>query len=100
MDFLLRDEYAHWSVEAARKLVEYYEEQEEEMGEEIEMDVVAIRCDWSEFDSANDVALCYNGFDGMEKKSKEQVEEAVENFLSENTIFFKLENGHYLVRQF
>lgn len=97
---LLRDEYASWSVEAARKLVEYYEEQEQEMGEDIEMDVVAIRCDWSECDSAKEVAECYNALDGLEGKSNDEVEQAVEEYLSENTVFFKLKNGHYLFRQF
>lgn len=41
------DEYASWSVEAARALFQYYDELSEGIGD-IEFDRVAIRCDWSE----------------------------------------------------
>ena len=48
-DILLKDEYAKWSREAALALVEYYEALEEDCGESIELDAVAIRCEWTEY---------------------------------------------------
>lgn len=46
---LLCDSYANWSNEAAQALAEWYEELEQEGGDAIEYDRVAIRCTWSEF---------------------------------------------------
>ena len=50
-DFLFQDENAGWTRAGAFALVEYLEELEYELDEEIELDVVAIRCDFSEYDS-------------------------------------------------
>tara|TARA_R110002167_G_scaffold686_1_gene2980 strand:+ start:92 stop:451 length:360 start_codon:yes stop_codon:yes gene_type:complete len=48
---LLSDENANWSRSGAFALAEYLEEYEESTGEEQTLDVVAIRCDYSEYDS-------------------------------------------------
>ena len=45
------DENAAWSWNGARALSEYLEEYEESTGEEQELDVCAIRCDFSEYES-------------------------------------------------
>jgi len=42
------DEYAGWSVDAARALYNYMLELSEDTGEEVRFDRVAFRCDWSE----------------------------------------------------
>ena len=55
-DMLLKDENAGWSYEAARTLVEWFEQREEEAGEEMELDVCEIRCEWSQWDSASEAA--------------------------------------------
>lgn len=47
IDTLLQDQYAGWTYEEAEALILYYEEFEEDTGEEIELDAVAVRCDWS-----------------------------------------------------
>lgn len=49
IDLLLADTYAGWSYEAAEALVQMFEEYEEEI-EPVRLDVVAIRCDWGEYD--------------------------------------------------
>ena len=99
-DILLRDEYASWSVEAASKLVEYYEEQEQETGEEIEMDAVAIRCDWDEYSTAKDIAEAYSHDFDLEGKDEEEIIKEVEAYLDDNTTWFRLDNGHYLICDF
>ena len=51
-DLLKADTNARWSRSGARALVEHLEQLEEDCGTEIEFDAVAIRCDYSEYDSA------------------------------------------------
>jgi len=48
---ILRQDFTY---EAAKALAEYYEELERDTGEEMEMDRVAIRCDWTEYESAEE----------------------------------------------
>lgn len=47
-DTLLRDEYAAWSYKGAHALYDYLEDLSDDMGKDIELDHVALRCDWSE----------------------------------------------------
>ena len=60
-NILLSDPCANWSRAGAFALVEYLEQLEEDTGEEIEFDRVAIRCDFSEYDSLADWADEYFG---------------------------------------
>ena len=53
---LIKDENAGWSRAGALALAEYLEEYEESTGEELELDVIALRCDFSEYDSFIDWA--------------------------------------------
>ena len=50
-DRLFRDENAGWTYAGAHALAEYLEQLEEDSGEEMEFDRVAIRCDYSEHES-------------------------------------------------
>ena len=56
---LLQDDNAAWSYSGARALCEYLEQMEEDSGAEIEFCPVAIRCDFSEFESLEDWAKDY-----------------------------------------
>jgi hypothetical protein len=58
---LAKDEYANWSQNGALALAEYLEEYEESTGEELELDPVAIRCEFSEYESVNEAAARYTG---------------------------------------
>jgi len=58
-EILIADTCARWSRAGAFALVEYLEQLEEDTGEEMEFDRVAIRCDFSEYDSALDAAEDY-----------------------------------------
>ena len=53
---LIDDANANWSRAGAFALVEYLEELEEDIGETIEFCPVAIRCDYSQYDSLEDWA--------------------------------------------
>lgn len=49
---LKADTSAGWSYTGAYALIEYLEQLEEDTGTEMEFDAVAIRCDYSEYESA------------------------------------------------
>ena len=69
VDILRQD----FSYEAAKALAEYYEELEQSTGEEMEMDRVAIRCDWTEYESAEEFFADY-----PEAKEDDEDEEPLE----------------------
>ena len=63
-----------FSYAGLRALFEYLEEMEEGMGEEMELDVIALCCDFSEFSSAKEAAIEH----GMTAEEDEQDEDAIE----------------------
>jgi hypothetical protein len=82
-----------FSYEGAYALIEYLENMESETGEEMEFDAVAIRCDFSEFESAIEAADNYidksEEFDGDE----EDKEKAALEFLQGNTTVIEFDGG-------
>jgi hypothetical protein len=60
VDILLKDEIANWSYSAALALIEYYEALEEDLGEPIYIDPVAIRCDWTEYSNIEEASKAYS----------------------------------------
>lgn len=71
-----------FSREGAEALVWYLEELEEEIGEEIELDPIALRCDWSEYKNYIEAAQDYAGFwgrDGKEWYSYYDIDEEIED---------------------
>ena len=59
-DALKNDTCARWSYNGSLALAEYFEEYEDSTGEELELDVCAIRCDFYEYESALECALEYD----------------------------------------
>ncbi len=60
-DALTNDENAAWSYNGAKALAEYLEEYEEDCGVELELDVVALRCEFTEFASLEEWLTSYYG---------------------------------------
>ena len=56
---LRQDDYANWSYKGAKALTEYLFELEEELGEQIELDPIGWRCEYSEYESLIDWAEQY-----------------------------------------
>ncbi len=56
---LKADEYASWSNDAISALFDYYEQLSDDIGQDIELDTVAIRCEWTEY-SVDDLAEQYS----------------------------------------
>ena len=90
-----------------RALAEWLEEFEEETGEEMELDVVALRCDFSEHENVFTWADDYWGglgkaMEGMnisESSGLDEDEETIAEYLRENTCVIKFEGG-IIIRAF
>ena len=76
---LLQDSNACWTRSGALALAEYLENIEEDTGETMELDVVAIRCDFSEYPSAveahNDITSGHDLTDDDEETALERMRE-------------------------
>jgi hypothetical protein len=97
VELLKADTNARWSRDGARALVEHLEELEEDTGEEIEFDAVAIRCDYSEYSSALEAADD-QGYEpnpnlGEEEQSEEDKEADALAWLQDQTQVIKFEGG-------
>ena len=60
VDAIVGDDYNNMSYDGARALFEYIEEYEDSCGTEIEFDVVAIRCEWTEYENIEEVSNDYD----------------------------------------
>jgi len=91
--------YDQFGYTALQILFDYLEEYESETGEELELDVIALCCDYS-VDSVADIAENY-GIDLSECEDDDSKRDAVTEYLNDNTIVcgdFEGEDGvHYIV---
>jgi hypothetical protein len=82
---LTHDEYANWTRSGAFALVEYLEQMEDDCGTQIEFDPVALRCEFSEYDTAIEAAKVYT--------SEFTTEEAALEYLENHTTVINHANG-------
>lgn len=66
IDNLLADDYASWTYEDAEALYDYYEGFSEGTGEDVELDRVALRCEWTRADSIDEVIEDYDEIEDLE----------------------------------
>jgi len=90
---LKSDENAAWSWNGARALAEYLEQLEEDTGEEMELDVCAIRCDFSEYDSLEAWAAEYSPADYVNFFTYEDPEEAIRSFIQDHGTLIEFDCG-------
>jgi hypothetical protein len=97
----------NFSYDGKIALFDYLEELEEDTGEEIELDIIALCCDYTEYDSAFDAAKeCFAfegmtfGKDGEELETAEEVELKAFKFLEDNTTVITCTNGHVIIQSF
>lgn len=96
-----------FSYQGKRALFDYLTQCEDETGESIELDVVALCCEWTEYDSAIEAASEYSAFEGMtfddegnEAESLDEVDSKAIKFLEDNTTLLKLSTGGVIIQQF
>lgn len=76
-----------FSYEGLIALFNYFEQYEEDAGEQIECDPIAICCDYSEYDSLEDVIKDYDSI-----KNRQDLEN--------NTTVINCDNGHIIMQNF
>lgn len=77
------DRYDSYGYSALRVIFDYMEDYEQDSGEEVELDVIAICCDIS-VDTMQNIAKSYNvDIEGMDE---EEALEAVTDYLNDNTM--------------
>ena len=89
---LVEDENANWSFAGAMALAEYLEQIEEDTGEEMEFDRVAIRCDFSEYANATEAAGNYD-FEQDEDADEDETEAAALEYLRDKTTVIEFSGG-------
>ena len=75
-----------FSYEGAKALFQYFEQYEQDIGEEMEFDPVAIRCDFDEYESLEDVKKSYQDIETLED-------------LQNNTTVIEIPNSDRLIIQ-
>lgn len=95
-DILRADENANWTYAGALALVEYLEEYEESTGEELELDVVAIRCDYAQYDNLTAFAFEY-GDDQLSADiadmDDDDRDDAIRRYIEENGTLIEFDGG-------
>lgn len=88
----------NFSYEGLEVLFDYLEEYEDSGGEEIELDVIALCCDFAE-SSALDVVNDYSlDIEGLEE---DEISDLVRDYLSENTMLCgETDDGNFVYQQF
>lgn len=98
---MFKDQFAaygrkdNFSWEALGLLFAYLEELEADTGEETELDVIAICCDFTE-DSAESIAQNYR----IECDDPEDLESVVEDYISEHTLLIGKTDEGFLYQVF
>ena len=109
-DALKRDENAGWSWEGAKALAEYLEQYEEDTGSEFELNVVDIRCDYSEYSDLQDWAGSHYGtiagecqaaksFGWDEDTTDDEKDEAIREYINAHGQLIEF-NGGIIVSSF
>lgn len=89
-----------FSIEALRAIFEYIENYEQDSGEEIELDIVAVCCDWSE-DTPEEIAEAYGIEYDKDECTGEELSNQVFEYLNDNSAHAELlDNGNIVYVQF
>lgn len=97
-DRLMEDQYAGWSRPGAQALAEYLEEWEADMGEEMELDVCAIRCDFSEYESLSCWADNYfsdfqKDLDIDDEMDEDEINNIIREYIQNHGILIEFDDG-------
>lgn len=109
---LMNDINANWSRAGAFALAEYFEQLEEDLGESIEFDRVAIRCEFSQYESLQEWAKHYFtnidaihelsltlDDDGIIEQSNDELDDAIRDYIQDYGQLIEFDGG-VIVSQF
>ena len=78
----------NFSYDGLKALFEYLEDYEEDTGEEIELDVIALCCDYTEYDSLNE----YNSDYGTKYSEIDAIQD--------DTTLIKIDDNSFIIQQY
>ena len=97
---LMNDINAAWTRAGAFALAEYFEQIEMDTNEELDFDAVAIRCDFSQYESLQDWAHDYfsnawqeMGFDESEEIDDDDFDEKIREYIQDNGQLIEFNSG-------
>ena len=82
-----------FSYNGKKALFEYIENLEQDTGDEMELDVIALCCEFTEYDNALDAGLIYNGLLNVESLTEDEKEKNALEFLRDNTLAITFDGG-------
>jgi hypothetical protein len=106
-DGLLDDQYANWSYKGAHAMAEHLEQLEADLGQDMEFDPVAIRCDFGEYEGLVEWAEQYFGSpekakDALSLDEDDELDDAedeIRDFIAEHGALIEF-NGGIIVSNF
>jgi hypothetical protein len=99
IDILRGDEFANWSYNGAKALVEWLEQYEDETGCEFDFCRVTLRCDFSEYQSLVAWADAYGADLGEAPEDDEERDEEIREYILERGQLIEF-NGGVIVSEF
>ena len=92
----------NFTYEGKKALFDYLEQSADDMGENIELDTVALCCEYSEYESAIECAKNYFTFalSDIDTITADEAEAEALQFLQDNTQVIELENGSIIINNF
>lgn len=81
----------NFSYEALVELYNYYEDLSEDMGEDIEFDVIGICCEWNE-STDQEILNSYN-IDVEHCEDDEEIHEEIISYLNDHTLVIDMDDG-------
>jgi len=93
------DRASQFSRAALDAMFDWIEEREQDIGEEMELDVIALCCEWSEYETVQEAASVY-GWEAPERGDDESGDEMALEWLEDRTHVISLDSGGVVIVQF
>lgn len=95
------DRAGQFSYEGKMALHEYLEQLSDDMGGDIELDVIALCCEYSEHETAIECAESYFTYESIPEGTLEENEEQALEYLESNTTVIKVgDTGRIIIQNF
>lgn len=88
-----------FSYDALNALFEYYEEMSESDDLEFDLDVIAICCDWCEYDDVLEAARAYEP-EGWKAMIQDDANASALEYLQDRTLALEIKGGSVLIANF
>jgi hypothetical protein len=88
----------NFSYDGRNALYDYFTELEEDCGTSVELDVIAICCEFSEYDSPLGAAREYVSQDAWSAMTEDDANKSALNWMRDQTTVIELENGGVVIQ--